>query len=120
MNFEYDALLDWLGKGGVPVPHELAEKRAAICVSCPLNVEPGWWYRHIEDPIAKAIIKTLQLKHSMKITTSHDENLAMCRACGCVNLLHVHAPLLHILQHTKMHTMQRFDDKCWIKNQDNV
>jgi len=119
MNLEYEALLDWLGSGGFPISATLAEKRAAICVSCPLNVEGLWWERNLKDPIAQAIIKTLEIKNSMKISTPLDDKLGMCKACGCVNSLHVHAPLIHILQHTKMQTMQRFDDGCWIKRMDN-
>ena len=120
MSLEYDALLDWLGSGGQPVSPELAEKRASICASCPLNVQPGWWEKNLKEPIAQAIVRTLELKHSMKITTSLDGKLAMCQGCGCVNSLHVHAPLSHIIGHTKMQTMARFDPQCWILKGDKI
>lgn len=111
---DHEALTNWLGDGGTPVPHELAEKRAAICVSCPLNVAPDWLEKNLKEPIAQAIIKTLEIKNAMKIETSHDDKLAICSACGCVGKLHVHSPLLHILQHTQMQTMARFEPNCWI------
>lgn len=114
-----DILKDWLGEGAVPVANELAQKRAKICAACVLNVEPLWWERYSKEPVAEFIQQTIALKNEMKIGIEIEKDLAMCRACGCVNRLHIWTPLKHILSHTSMQTMQKFDAGCWIANRDN-
>ncbi len=38
-------LSQWLGDGLNPVPRQLAEKRAAVCATCPQNQEGNLWQR---------------------------------------------------------------------------
>ena len=47
------ALTEWIGKGAMPVDHELAEARAAVCARCPQNVRK----KRVENTVAETIRK---------------------------------------------------------------
>lgn len=101
---------DWLGAGGLPVPQEQANHRAAICLECPENREPGWWDR-VANEIASAIRRTLSMKNDLKYSVNSEEKLGMCRKCGCCIALKVHAPIEHIKDHTEDFTI--YPAWCW-------
>ena len=109
-----NALTDWLGAGGTPVARDAAEYRARICLTCPLNVAPGWWDRNLKDPIAEMIRAGLEVKSGMSLHLDCEDGLHMCRACGCCARLKVWTPIQHILNHTDETTMNKFDANCWI------
>lgn len=111
-----DILTDWLGDGGVAVPHELAEQRASICAVCPKNTKDSWT-RHFTGPVAAGISKFIEVKNGMKLSTSHDAELGICEPCDCVLDLKVHAPLKHILNNTEWNTIQKLDPSCWITHE---
>ena len=113
-------LVDWLGNGGKPVAHELAEKRAAVCTAlrysdkaCPFNVEPRWWER-FKMKVAEVIKDQLAIKNKMGVWVSVESELNMCKACGCCLPLKVHVPIEHIRDHTRPETFQKFPSWCWI------
>src|ERR1017187_2073948 len=58
-------LLDWLTSGGAPVAQELANKRAAICVGCPKNVEGSWFL----TTAAEVIKSTLAARKDLTLAT---------------------------------------------------
>lgn len=105
-------LNDWLGDGGLPVPMPQAEARSFICKTCPLNVAPGWWHKFFLDPIAKAIRKTISIKNQIGLVLSCEEELHMCKACGCAPKLKVHVPIEHIKAHHKPE--HKYDPRCWV------
>jgi hypothetical protein len=71
-------LADWLGEGGTPVPSEQSAGRALVCLQgndgrpCPHNTAPGWWAKHVKNPIAAAITKQLEITMNIKIDNSPD------------------------------------------------
>jgi hypothetical protein len=107
-------VLDWLTSGGQPVSQELADKRAAICVSCPKNV-PGSWYTVAP---AELIRETLSARSDLKLVTPHDDKLQSCDVCKCLMRLKVWCPLSHILDKTKPEIMAEFPQNCWIARRD--
>lgn len=103
-------VLDWLTSGGKPVAAELAEKRAAICVECPKNVD-GSWYTVAP---AELIRNTLESRKDLVLRTPYDDRLKSCDVCKCLNRLKVWCPMEHIVNKTKPETMAEFPKHCWI------
>jgi hypothetical protein len=108
------ALTEWLGAGGVPVPGEEAQRRADICLTCPLNRTDVNLWDKVKGAVAESIRDQLEVKHQMEIYTHNETQLGICEACGCVLKLKVHVPLPHILNHTP--DLQKFDKCCWIRD----
>lgn len=109
-------LKDWLGSGAIPVSQEQAERRANICVNCPMNVEPLWWEKS-KELIAATIRRHLEVKNDMALTLPNEGALSMCRACGCAIPLKVWCPIEHIKENTSEATMKRFVPYCWIRKE---
>jgi hypothetical protein len=107
-------VLDWLTSGGEPVTQELADKRAAICVACPKNVE-GSWYTVAP---AQLIKETLEARKDLKLSTPHDARVKSCDVCKCLMRLKVWTPLHFIVDHTKPEIMREFPAHCWITKRD--
>lgn len=107
-------VLDWLASGGAPVAPELAEKRAAICATCPQN-QTGDWYTVAPAEIIKA---ALDARQDLKLATTHDAELRSCNVCRCLNRLKVWCPLSHIVARTKPEIMAEFPSACWIACKD--
>jgi hypothetical protein len=112
------SLLDWWTKDlGKPVEHDLAEKRAAICVECPKNNQEGvdsWFTK----PAAAFIRKKMEARTDLKLETSNDEKIGVCEACQCVLRLAVHQPLDIKLKHMSEEQKNNCWSACWIVNQD--
>lgn len=113
-------LKDWLGAGGVPVPHDLAAKRAWTCSAgapggqkCPHNSQ-GDWTRFFTVPASEGIRKMLSMRADRAMTTPSDENLGVCSVCDCPLKLKVHTPLSHIKEHTTDEVRAAFPDFCWV------
>lgn len=83
-----------------------AERRAAICVNCPLNV--GFSSCASCDTKEK-IAEWVQSFAGRK--TTQDQALNGCAACGCVLRLKVHARR-DLLSHTPLH--RPFHAGCWM------
>ncbi len=109
-------LTDWLGEGGDPVSQEQSNARAAICLNCPNNKEPGWWDRH-SDVIASAIRRTLAIKNDLEYSVALEEDMGMCRVCGCALPLKLHVPTKHIKSHMTPELSQKYPDFCWQKTE---
>lgn len=109
------ALEDWLGAGGTPVPQELANARAAVCVPCRAN--QGGWTRTLTVPAARAVRAYLEHKNRMKLATPHDPQLQSCKACTCVLTLKVFQPIQHIKDNTSPETFEKhreYNPDCWV------
>jgi len=106
-------VVDWLGSGLKPVSISIAEKRAAICASCPQNQEGDFWQRI--GAVAAQQVKTLvEVKNDLQLRTSQDDKLHSCQACDCYLKLKVHCELKHVLANTSEDTKKRLDPNCWI------
>lgn len=106
-------LLNWLGSGGRAVAKELAEKRATVCSTCPMN-QPGDWTTFFTAPVAATLKLQLAMKNDLRLETSKDKELHVCSACSCPLSLKTWTPLNFILENTDEETMNRFDPRCWI------
>lgn len=109
-------IVEWLSKAEEAVSVELAEARANTCVACPLNSR-GDWTRHFTVPLTNAIRQQLEIRRGWKMSTSQDESLGICDACGCVLKLKIHMGLDYVLKATDESTRQNLDKNCWIINE---
>lgn len=109
-------LIQWLKEGNQAVPKELAESRAAVCVTCPKN-DKGDWMSFFTVPVAGAFRRALESKNAMNLATSHDADLHVCQACSCVLKLKVWTPF--DLFFPKMDAESKLDlwEKCWINEE---
>lgn len=112
-------IVDMFGPNAQPVAPELSERRALICVECPLNERGSLLQRFTAEAVKKiqgimAIVKEMELK------TSVDSKLGICGACECSCAFKVHVPLEVIESKTSPETMAAFHEKCWIRNSDKV
>lgn len=92
-------------KEGAPlVTQDEAERRAAICVTCPYNV--------VMSGCATCRVAVAALRdHILKVSTSKDEQLQSCGVCGCDNRTQAHIPL-EILKAGEPRPL-RFPEWCW-------
>lgn len=118
-------LAEWFGEGGEPVARELAISRAHICAGirdfgpCEQNTAANWWQTHLSDPIAQVITTVLEYKKKTDIhlPVGLDEQLEMCKTCGCCLRLKVWTPIKHIANHTTVEQLKNYPGFCWIKNE---
>lgn len=106
-------LKDWLGQDGRPVDSQLAYDRALVCLTCPENRAHNWWDL-VKDAVADIIRTQLEVKNRMDLSTPWDDDLNMCRPCGCCTRLKIHVPIEHIRNHTPSKTAAQFPPNCWI------
>lgn len=117
-----EALADWLGDGGVPVNPILAEMRAGRCSigndgrKCPLNVHPGWWDK-AKHAVANWIRRELEIKNNMRLRVSSEDNLAMCKACGCCLQLKIWTPAKHLREHVTKEQINTTPSYCWMRRE---
>lgn len=107
-------LADWLG--GQPVSLELSEHRASICVGCPQNQNKDLTSIFTE-PVARLIRSQLKERMALKLTTSQDDKLGVCIACGCPLKLKVHVPMDYIKAHIKKPDFDALDPRCWMRHE---
>lgn len=111
-------LTDWFGGGLHPVPKEIADRRAAICLhgdngqECPHLKEPNWWDRN-RGAIAFAIKEQLEAKSQLKLETDLDANPRMCAKCGCCMPLKAWTPIEYIAAHTPESVVKNMPAFCW-------
>lgn len=113
-----ELLADWLGDAAKPVHEMVAEMRSQHCIAgdngnpCPLNVEPNWWGR-VKHVIADWILGELELKHQMNLKVSCEEQLHMCKACGCCLRLAVWVPKATYARHKLSIPLEKLPAFCW-------
>jgi len=113
-------LAEWLGEGGMPVSSELSNKRAAVCLHCPQNADPGW-IQKLEAKAAKKIMALLAWKHQLSPPVEQEGKLLTCQVCDCYLPLKVVVPFKHIIKGTSKETMDELKtvltnagEKCWV------
>lgn len=109
-------LSDWLGDGMQPVENRLAENRARVCLSCPLNVESHGASKWT-DKIAAAILDQRRAKTERGLKVPHEELLFTCQECLCHLPLKVWVPLETILGRTDQIALDKFPDHCWMRTE---
>jgi len=106
-------LFDWLGDGAVTVPSPLAAERAKVCGLCHLN-QNGDWTAYFTGPISERIRTTLEMRKEMKIQTSFDDSLGVCKACACPLKLKIHVPVEFIKAHASAAMKADLAPGCWM------
>lgn len=106
-------VVEWLGDDLEPVPNELAESRAKVCVRCNKNDRGDFWQR-IDAVAAEGVRKLIGVAKDMNLKTSMDERLHTCLACDCWLPLKVHAKIGHISKHTSAEVRADLVPECWI------
>jgi hypothetical protein len=98
---------NWLGQGAQWVSQEEAERRAAICVSCPHNqVVNGCW--GCKGPL-NWIVGMLAGRR-----TSRDADLQQCEKCFCTLVAKVHIPLSAMLEGQE--PVADLPEHCWMRD----
>lgn len=105
-------LRDWLGEGGVTVPFDQAQARANICINCPHNYKGEWLWR---VSVRGAVMAQMKLRAIMGIELFNEQNLHICKICGCMLKLKVHTPFKHLYAHTPDEMFSKYPDFCWQK-----
>lgn len=100
---------DFLGPRLAPVEHELAEARAAVCVTCPNNQPSA-----MAELAGEGLKLLMEARSQMKLHTSHDEKLHACTACRCNLRLKPHVELDYVLQRLTPDQRARLVPNCWI------
>jgi len=106
-------LIDWLGSGAMPVTAEIANARAVVCTTCPLNKD-GDIMAIFTEPIANKLRTQLAMRHDLNLTTPQDPELKICSACHCPLKLKVFTPASHIQAHLSDSVKTALDPHCWI------
>lgn len=108
-------LIEWIDSGEGAVQAVEAERRAAICATCPKN-EAGDFTTWFTIPAAELIKRQVQRAQERKLSTSQDEKLNLCTACHCPLKLKVHVPLDWIKKRLTAGQMERLKQapNCWI------
>lgn len=105
------AYLGWLGEGGKPVSRELAQARADICLSCPLNQKLE---TALHRTVTAAIKTQIELKNQMKLSVEGEEKLHICAGCDCVLKLKIHVPMSFVKATTDR---EELAEQCWIRQE---
>lgn len=109
-------LLDWLGSGGVPVESSLAEKRASTCSACPENGD-GNLSKIFTVPISNMIRRQLESRKELKLATSKDDKLGICKVCLCPLPLKVWVPIDSVKEHVSEEIRAQLPAFCWMKTE---
>lgn len=112
-------LASWIGSGANPVTREMAERRASVCVKCPLN-EPGDLSNFFTRATSELIRMQIQTAQDLDLTTPHDSKLGVCSACDCPMRLKIFVPLDKILDHMLPEAKSALDSKCWITAEESL
>jgi len=104
-----EVISEWLGDGGQVVDQETAQKRANICLKCPLNVPTVV----VVDAVARAIKKHLSVKNELALRVEGEKSLHTCQACGCVLRLLVWEPQSRVKVNMTPEETEKTPSHCW-------
>lgn len=106
-------IADWLGAGGDTVEPDQAQRRANICLTCPLNRVEGI----VAPVIAEEIRRQLEIKHKLNLHVGGETGLKGCAACGCETRLKIWVPLDRIKPEGD--EIEKFDEHCWLRTEED-
>ena len=99
----------WVGSGGVVVAQEVAQARADICFTCPLNRRG----MGVTAEVAEATLKFLEFKNSLDLRVEREAELHHCFGCGCVLKLLIWEPQDRILSQMTGEETAITPGFCW-------
>ena len=106
---------EWAAKGFKFVPPAEATRRAAICATCPKNIEVhgcsgcSGVLAHVRDLLnRRANFRGLEVRE-----TSYDADLKNCEVCGCVLEVKVHLPI-EVATYAKPAGNREYPEHCWM------
>ena len=106
--------LEMFGPDGRPVADALAEKRAAICATCPQNDTVGQLEDHFIAPVVNGIKFLYEMQRDIKLASTRDDELGVCRVCLCPLKGKIHAKLNIVRDHLPPTTTAKLPPHCWI------
>lgn len=94
--------------GGQKVPQGEAERRAAICATCPLNSKDGSFCAtcFLRGMVSSAVTM------ASRWTTSKDSELHFCKVCGCKLAIKIHIPTSD-MDHKDL--KDAWPEHCWMR-----
>ncbi len=104
------ALGTWFLKGTPKVAQEEADRRAKICLSCPMNQNFDGCTTCAEKDLREAIASFMGTSK-----TPFDANLHTCYGCGCTLKAAVWFPLAILQSNTPADVRATLPDHCWKK-----
>jgi len=106
-------LMEWDASGAGKVPQDEANARAKVCVDCPMNSVAN--YEHwLKIPVAGSLTSRIERLKSLKLVTSHDSKLGLCKATSCPTSYLVHAPRPILDKRIGLKVRPSLDAKCWV------
>lgn len=113
--------LEMVGPTGQFVARELAERRAGICVECPLNDSKGGLARYFVQTTSRGIMAFFGAMKEMDLSTQMDDKLGVCTACLCPMRAKVWFGLDTILRQMPADTFDKLSrfPKCWLLTETN-
>ena len=106
VNSFFHWLAKWLLKGAPLVEHAEAERRAAICATCPYNIFVSGC------ATCRTSIGVLRNKLIRPEATAQDNHLRACGVCGCDLRTIVHVPI-ETLRHRGLNEQFAKVPWCW-------
>jgi len=106
----YHASREWFGDGKA-VPHEVAEQRAATCLTCSKHVEKPW-QEIITGRAAGYVRHQLELKHHLDLHVTREAELHTCDMCQCWLPLKTWLPIERARKITP--DWPQFPSNCWL------
>lgn len=101
----------WLNGGADTVSKADAQRRADVCLKCPMN-QPGG---KVSDAIAAAIRKQVELKNHLQLRVDGEKSLMTCTGCGCVLKLKIWIPIDKL--GLDKEELAKFDSCCWMRDE---
>ena len=109
-------IFDWLGKGGIPVHQEQADKRSRTCLGCPMNHEGGLTAT-VAASVAEVILAQRRAKLDLKLEVDREKDLHTCQICLCHLPLKIWVPLNVILERITQEELKQFPAYCWMNTE---
>lgn len=106
-------LHDWIGQGGTAVEKEQAQKRADVCLKCPMN-DTAWEPTKIMGDVIR---QQVELKNDLQMRVEGEKSLGTCSACLCALRLKVWVPLSYLTKYAKEDDINRYDSNCWVRSE---
>ena len=116
--------VDFFGDGR-PVEKEVAEKRAATCLSgddgkmCPYH-EDGNLLQRLTAAAGKELLAIKNALHDLDMHSSRDRELKNCTKCDCPMVAKIWVPLPIIKKHMSGDTVESLTPFCWIRNETEI
>lgn len=102
---------DWLGAGAITVQPDHAQRRANICIACPMNIKGGI----VTAAVAQAVKRQVSLKNKLNLRVTGEKSLGRCSACFCESKLKIWLPLERIKPDAQ--DVKAFHESCWLRSE---